>query len=162
MRRIAPVAVLVLLALVLVGVVLPGCSSSGEAAPDQTQDASDEIYPDTLLTGEETDYPTSEDVFLSAVLDEEGKPVAGARVFSPDTPVIYLRFELAEDLCCQTVIVQWWYKGEVIDAWSVDDYHAIVFMVALQQPDGGFGVGDYSARVYVQIKEVIRLDFSIR
>lgn len=98
---------------------------------------------------------------MSAVLDEKGQPVAGASVFSPDTPVIYLYFELVEDLCCQTVTVQWWHEGEVIDTWSEEDSSDNIFTVALQQPDGGFGTGDYTARVYILVEELIRLDFTV-
>jgi hypothetical protein len=136
--------------IIALALVLPfsSCVSGGKAA----------ILP---ADGDAAPAVKVKEAFISAVLDEEGKPVAGAGVITPDTPVIYLYFDLAEDLCCQTVTVQWWHGGEVIDSWSEEDSTDGVFTVALPQPDGGFGAGDYSARVYVLIEELIHLDFTI-
>ena len=101
------------------------------------------------------------EAFISTVLDEKGQAVAGAAVITADTPVVYLYFELVEDLCCQTVTVQWWHGGEVIDSWSEEDSTDGVFTVTLPQPDGGFGAGDYTARVYILIEELVSLDFTV-
>ncbi len=146
MVRVKPLGVVI----IALAVVLPfsSCVSYGD--------------PVTLyIDGDPPPVVRVKEAFISVVLDEEDKPVAGAAVITADTSVVYLYFELVEDLCCQTVTVQWWHGGEVIDSWSEEDSTDGVFTVALPQPDGGFGAGDYSARVYVLIEELIRLDFTV-
>lgn len=146
MVRVKPLGVVI----IALAFVLPfsSCVSDGDAA---TLPADGDAPPVVRV----------KEAFISTVLDEEDEPVAGAAVITADTPVVYLYFELVEDLCCQTVTVQWWHGGEVIDSWSEEDSTDGVFTVALPQPDGGFGAGDYSARVYVLIEELIRLDFTV-
>jgi hypothetical protein len=149
MKRLAPViAVVVIVAALSLAVLAGGCGSGGNAA--------------TLPgDGDATPEVRVKEAFTSAVLDEEGLPVAGAGVFSPDTPEIYLYFELVEDLCCQTVTVQWWHEGKVIKSWAEEDSTDGIFTVALEQPDGGFGAGDYSVRVYVLVEELIHIGFTV-
>jgi hypothetical protein len=147
MKRLASlIAVVVIVAALSLAVLAGGCGSVGNAA--------------ILAAGGDT-IPEVKEAFISAVLDAAGQAVAGAGVITPDTPVIYLYFDLAEDLCCQTVTVQWWHGGEVINSWSETDSTDGVFTVALPQPDDGFSAGVYSVRVYILIEELIRLDFTI-
>lgn len=139
-----------LAALSLVG----GCGSGGDAASDQTQDDSDEICPDTLLTGDK--------IAFSSSLDESGVPVGSATVFPSDTSEIYCTFTLSDNLCCSDITVLWQYGGETVDIW-VEDGTGLppINTVSFVRPEGGFASGEYVVKVFISIQEVLSATITV-
>lgn len=155
MKRLAPVIAGVAIAAALsLAVLAGGCGSGGEAAPDQTQDNSDEVCPDTLLTGEKIVFSTS--------LDENGVPAGSATVFASDTAEIFCTFTLSDNLCCSDVTVLWQHGGETVDIW-VEDGTGLpaTNTVSFVRPEGGFPSGEYVVKVFISIQEVISTTFTV-
>ena len=91
MKKLALViAGLVIVAALSLSVLVGGCGSGGDAAPDQAQNEPDEVCPDTLLKGDS--------YILSSEMDGSGQPLGNQNVFTPETEKIYVTFYLSQDI----------------------------------------------------------------
>ena len=136
------------LTVLIMAMSFTGCGS-GEA--DSVEETTPEACPDTLIL--------VNTAHLTSTLGENGRPFGDSRVFNADTAELFVSFEVYEDICCSTIIIQWLYDGELIDFWQ--GYSTIPSYAVLKSPEGGFARGDYAAVMYIGIREVMRVPFTI-
>ena len=125
-----------------------GCDTEGVGSVLET---TQEVCPDTLIL--------VNTAHLSSSLGSNYKPIGDARIFDTDTAELFVSFDVYEDICCSTVIIQWVYDEEVIDFWQ--SYSTMPSYVVFSSPEGGFTEGDYAVVMYIGIREVMRVPFSI-
>ena len=138
----------IVLTVLIAAMSFTGCGS-GEAA--SVSETTQEVCPDTLILVNKAT--------LSSSLGANQKPVGDNRVFSADTAELFVSFEVYEDICCSTIVVHWIFDDEVIDFWQ--GYSTIPSYVSLKSPEGGFAKGDYTAVMYIGIREVMTVPFTI-
>jgi hypothetical protein len=145
----AKLTTIALLCALILAIPLASCSSEGAAS--SAVDTSQEVCPDSFILVNKA--------CLSSSLGTNNKPVGDARSFGIDTTELFCSFEVYEDICCSTVIVHWIYGGEIIDFWQ--GYSTIPPYVSLKSPEEGLIKGDYTVVMYIGVREVMRVPFTI-
>jgi hypothetical protein len=136
------------LTILLVLLPLASCGSGQAASVAETMQ---EVCPDTIILVNKAN--------LSSSLGTNNRPIGDARIFGTDTAELFASFEVYEDICCSTITIHWIFDDEVIDFWQ--GYSTIPPYVSLKSPEGGFAEGDYAAVMFIGIREVMRVPFTI-
>ena len=144
---------LILVISVLCFLALSGCgldANTVESPPDENTSA---VCPDDSII--------VDDVLLSSAINENNQPIAPTTTFSADTEEILAKFMVTDDLCCQTVTIEWRYLDEdtVLDMWVGQD--GFPAYVTLSRPGDSFAKGQYRVTMWIGIRSVVSKTFSI-
>ena len=145
-------AVLTVVSLLL---ACPGCGPSVSA--DLTPTAT--VCPDTQVQGDR--------MIFSTIPYAEGLPENAATVFQNSIPVIHSTFWLTADLCCTKLFLVCETEEKTIFQWEADGWESEgqsaprAQGVMIKAPPGGFKQGDYTVTVFIDIREVLKLEFQV-
>lgn len=145
-------AIVIFLVLLMIGSLLTGCGSENNGQ-DQSSDV--DICPDSLVM--------ADGVALSSELDYRGEALGNQSVFTVDTTAIHATIRLSYNLCCTPLNISWIYDDEIIYSWQqigTDDKYS--YTSTLSNPGSNFAAGEYRIIVYVNIRMIFDITFTVQ
>lgn len=94
---------------------------------------------------------------------QKNSPESTATVFQPTDQTVYSTFWLSAELCCTRVLLDCQYEGNTVFSWEERDGLSISQpqTVEITMPSGEFQPGDYTVIVYIDIREALRVHFTV-
>ena len=146
MRKKAVAGIIIFGALLVsTGCVAP---ETGSLSPSTT------VCPDASLVVDRMYFSTTPYRF--------GEAENAATVFQPTDPV-HSTMWLSTDVCCTRVILICEHEGEIVFRWEDAEGFNVTKPqpVEITAPPEGFAPGEYTVRVFIDIREVINLGFTV-
>ncbi|BAS32453.1 putative lipoprotein [Dehalococcoides mccartyi] len=132
--------------------LITGCTNEPSVKPPI-----DDICPDTyvrIIKGE-----------VSAEIADSGLPVNPTDTFGAGTEVIILTYWITDEICCHDLAIVLECNGEIIFTYTQtvgeSDLKNPDNIAFYPQQESGFSAGSYTAIVYLDISELIRVSFRV-
>jgi hypothetical protein len=136
--------------------IAAGCGASADAV---NQPPASTVCPDTLVQMDR--------MYFATTAYQVGAPENAAAKFSRSEPAIYCTVLLTADLCCTKVSLVCERAGKIVfqsetEGW-VTEGSAVPQprSLLITPPAGGFEPGDYAVTIFIDIRQVMELGFSV-